>query len=181
MTKTPFVSGQVPGAEPHQFPHLDPGPEWMAKEELLCTPEDVRDLFYSPLGPDREEARALCGGCPFRVPCLTQALENGEVHGIWGGVDMTFVKEREQARKTLRVDVRPKPAPAPRADAKRPRADARLGEIKKLWEQGRTDHEIGLKLGLHPSTIAYTRKHALGLPAKFGPGGRRLKKEAVPA
>lgn len=33
--------------------------------------------------------KAICNTCPERRPCLEAALERGEAHGIWGGVDFT--------------------------------------------------------------------------------------------
>lgn len=52
-------------------------------------------LFYPPAVPEprseRDErerrAKAICGGCPVRTPCLEFALEIREPHGIWGGLN----------------------------------------------------------------------------------------------
>lgn len=41
------------------------------------------------------QARAICGGCPSRVPCLEFALDQPDQHGFWGGVT-------EEGRKHLR-------------------------------------------------------------------------------
>lgn len=49
------------------------------------------DIFFaesdSPLqGRERaRQARAVCQGCPVRVQCLQQALDNRETAYVWGG------------------------------------------------------------------------------------------------
>jgi WhiB family redox-sensing transcriptional regulator len=35
---------------------------------------------------DAEEAKAICGLCPVRQPCLEHALVNREREGVWGGL-----------------------------------------------------------------------------------------------
>ena len=58
-----------------------------------CTAADPL-LFFAPDAEtlaDRKareaEARAICAGCPVRLPCLAWAMANGVDDGIWGGVD----------------------------------------------------------------------------------------------
>lgn len=34
-----------------------------------------------------ERAKAVCGRCPLRAECLAYALDAGEAHGVWGGLD----------------------------------------------------------------------------------------------
>ena len=34
-----------------------------------------------------ERAKAICGECPVRQPCLQYALDIREPHGIWGGLN----------------------------------------------------------------------------------------------
>lgn len=42
--------------------------------------------------PDRTDvdakasAKAVCGRCPVRLPCLEFAVANAERHGVWGGL-----------------------------------------------------------------------------------------------
>lgn len=43
------------------------------------------DRWFSDCPEDVEFARAACGRCPIRRPCLLGALEREEVVGIWGG------------------------------------------------------------------------------------------------
>lgn len=40
-------------------------------------------LFPEPA--DQKRVRLLCGDCPVRTQCLTEALENRIEYGIWGG------------------------------------------------------------------------------------------------
>lgn len=66
-------------------------PRW---EDRACATEDP-ELFF-PIGrrgdPYRELqvalAKSICQGCPFRIDCLTFALEHREECGIWGGEEI---------------------------------------------------------------------------------------------
>ena len=51
------------------------------------------DVFYPPSDEEAEEAKAICGICPVRTPCLEHALANRERDGVWGGAT-----ERERRR-----------------------------------------------------------------------------------
>ncbi|MFF8513326.1 WhiB family transcriptional regulator [Streptomyces sp. NPDC015492] len=59
--------------------------------ELLCATADVDpDVFFPPLDAPRNwdrVAKRLCGACPARISCLRTALERGEAHGVWGGLN----------------------------------------------------------------------------------------------
>ena len=54
-------------------------------------------LFYPPAAPEtrparegrERQAKAICAGCPVRVPCREFALTIREQHGIWGGLTET--------------------------------------------------------------------------------------------
>jgi WhiB family redox-sensing transcriptional regulator len=50
-------------------------------------------VFYPASDDDAEEARAICGTCPVRQPCLEHALASREREGVWGGLT-----ERERRR-----------------------------------------------------------------------------------
>ncbi|MQY07755.1 WhiB family transcriptional regulator [Actinomadura macrotermitis] len=45
-------------------------------------------------------AKRICAGCPVREQCLSQALEDESLEGIWGG---TTERERTAARLRLRL------------------------------------------------------------------------------
>ena len=54
-------------------------------------------LFFPPSNAERREvrelrearAKAICRGCAVRRECLDHALQVGEAHGIWGGLNET--------------------------------------------------------------------------------------------
>ena len=43
------------------------------------------DLWFAERPEQVEVAKALCGLCPLRMPCLAGALERREPWGVWGG------------------------------------------------------------------------------------------------
>ena len=43
------------------------------------------DIFYPASDEEAEAAKAVCGVCPVRQPCLEFALANRERDGVWGG------------------------------------------------------------------------------------------------
>ena len=59
-------------------------------ELAACSHVDP-ELFFpvSESGPARRQvaqAKAVCSRCPVTQSCLDYALENRQVHGIWGGL-----------------------------------------------------------------------------------------------
>jgi WhiB family redox-sensing transcriptional regulator len=54
------------------------------------------NLFYPERGDDSSEPKAVCVGCAVREECLTFAMDNGERHGVWGGLS-------ERQRRRLRA------------------------------------------------------------------------------
>jgi WhiB family redox-sensing transcriptional regulator len=51
------------------------------------------EVFHPDTDEDAEDAKAICGLCPVREPCLEYALVVREKLGVWGGLT-----ERERRR-----------------------------------------------------------------------------------
>lgn len=52
-----------------------------------------------------DAARSICAECPVRFECLTEAMDNGEQFGMWGGLtpaERTSMRRRV-SRNNLRV------------------------------------------------------------------------------
>ncbi|MEU8810698.1 WhiB family transcriptional regulator [Streptomyces violaceoruber] len=77
---------------------------WRARS--ACRTEDP-DLFF-PIGNTGPallqimEAKAVCRRCPVMEHCLQWALESGQEHGVWGGLD-----EGERRRMKRRAARKP--------------------------------------------------------------------------
>ena len=56
-----------------------------AVDGLLPCQRENPQLWFSEFPADLELAKAHCGPCPLRGPCLAGAVERGEPHGVWGG------------------------------------------------------------------------------------------------
>ncbi|MEQ3553652.1 WhiB family transcriptional regulator [Pseudonocardia nematodicida] len=76
---------------------------WTWRHRALCRDMDS-GVFFPPEGEHgtarhrREQAaKAVCARCPVRPQCATDALVNGERHGVWGGLSAA---ERRAARRT---------------------------------------------------------------------------------
>lgn len=46
-------------------------------------------------------AKSICSSCPVKSECLEMATMNGEVHGVWGGVDFSTPEDRPVAETKL--------------------------------------------------------------------------------
>jgi WhiB family redox-sensing transcriptional regulator len=57
-----------------------------------------QEVFFLEKGGSTKAAKAICGRCPVRQPCLEYALANDERFGIWGG--MTERERRRLKRRT---------------------------------------------------------------------------------
>ena len=66
--------------------------------DALCAQTDP-DLFFPDVGERNPAAKAVCGRCAVREPCLAFALDNREVYGIWGGLS---ADERKKLRTRRR-------------------------------------------------------------------------------
>ncbi|MGW2075068.1 WhiB family transcriptional regulator [Streptomyces sp. NPDC001953] len=75
----------------HDAPKTLQRPAWWG-DKGVCREHDP-DLFFPDdwrRGPgklDAIAAKRVCGRCPVLEPCLHDALERGETHGVWGGLD----------------------------------------------------------------------------------------------
>ncbi|MBI4728597.1 MAG: WhiB family transcriptional regulator [Acidobacteria bacterium] len=62
-------------------------------------------LFFSEEPAEIAEAKAICRGCPIRIPCLESASARREPWGVWGGelfdrgVAVEFKRPRGRPRK----------------------------------------------------------------------------------
>lgn len=86
--------------DPHAF--MD-RPAWMA--DANCRGLDV-NVFFPNRGESLEQIRKICRACDVQAECLAYALNNGEVHGTWGGLS-------ERERRQLRRNDRPAGARGP--------------------------------------------------------------------
>jgi WhiB family transcriptional regulator, redox-sensing transcriptional regulator len=50
----------------------------------LCIGRDPDELFVS--GAAQRHAAQVCNGCPVRLECLADALDNRVEFGVWGGL-----------------------------------------------------------------------------------------------
>ncbi len=66
--------------------------DWAARGKCLGT----KDLLFVE-GAEQRRARALCMGCPVRLRCLAEALDNRIEWGVWGGMTE---RERRQLLRT---------------------------------------------------------------------------------
>lgn len=58
-------------------------PAW--HNQAACRAPDVNPDWFYPANGGGNEAKKICAECPVRQQCLTYALENNIMHGIWGG------------------------------------------------------------------------------------------------
>lgn len=87
--------------------YLKDFPEFIEKGPPLCSKIDP-DIFF-PIdqidgGVDRGEqysneslAKKICDACPYKLDCLSFALERPDTQGIWGGA--TQMDRRRMARR----------------------------------------------------------------------------------
>jgi hypothetical protein len=142
-------------------------PEWMrhpdrpCKNGYLWTSDDRKDL---------SDAAKLCRtwACPVLQECGRWAIENGERHHVWGGMNFgtgemhSVVAEAKQSA----------PEPAVTAeDGATVKADLEL-MIREMWERGVPDIVIAVNAGCNPSKIGRIRAK-LGLPTRRRTSARK--------
>ena len=66
-------------------------------------------LFFSDNIIDIARAKAMCGLCPLRVSCLSEALEREEPWGVWGGELLSGGRIIANKRACGRPPTRPRP------------------------------------------------------------------------
>jgi WhiB family transcriptional regulator, redox-sensing transcriptional regulator len=54
------------------------------KRKAVCANGDPDALFVT--GAAQRDAARLCGGCPVKTECLSEALDNQVEFGVWGGM-----------------------------------------------------------------------------------------------
>jgi WhiB family transcriptional regulator, redox-sensing transcriptional regulator len=65
-----------------------------------CRDEEPDQLFVR--GAEQRKAKLVCLGCPVRMECLAEALDNKIEFGVWGG--MTERERRALLRHRPDVD-----------------------------------------------------------------------------
>ena len=74
-------------------------PSW--HRQAPCASSDP-DTWFPQLGDAATAAKKICAACPYKAPCLLDAIERREQHGIWGGVN---ARRFTQVRAELGMDV----------------------------------------------------------------------------
>jgi WhiB family transcriptional regulator, redox-sensing transcriptional regulator len=69
---------------------------WMAAAS--CKDRDSA-LFFPSDGMGVLEAQTICSACPVQSSCLSYALDNGIVFGVWGGVSERGRRDLRQKRR----------------------------------------------------------------------------------
>jgi WhiB family transcriptional regulator, redox-sensing transcriptional regulator len=75
------------------------------EDDAVCRDHDPEVWFADTTSPideaTRLEARRICGTCPVADVCYLTALERGEQHGVWGGVDFGYKHRNSDLLKRL--------------------------------------------------------------------------------
>ncbi len=67
--------------------------DWTAG--AACASVDPDQLFVT--GAAQQQVKRVCSGCPVKIQCLADALDNGVDVGVWGG--MTERERRALVRR----------------------------------------------------------------------------------
>jgi len=67
---------------------------WM--EQAACSSADPELFFLPRTDHHTAQALAICHWCPVRSECLSTALAEGHVDGIWGGLTETALAAAHQ-------------------------------------------------------------------------------------
>ncbi len=71
--------------------------DWTSR--AVCANQDPDLLFVT--GAAQRDAAKMCHGCPVKLECLADALDNGVEFGVWGG--LTERQRRAILRKSPHV------------------------------------------------------------------------------
>ena len=69
---------------------------WSASAECLGADPEI---FFIERGSSTSEAKAICRGCSVQDQCLDYALENHELHGVWGGRSQPELRRIRRERR----------------------------------------------------------------------------------
>jgi WhiB family redox-sensing transcriptional regulator len=69
----------------YQAPCTGMGEIFYPESDVQMRRNGVRIDDTNSLQANYRRARALCATCPHQTECLQEAIDGGEVHGIWGG------------------------------------------------------------------------------------------------
>jgi len=89
------------------------------------------------------DAKAICGVCPIKDPCATEAIRIG-AHGIWGGLT---TEERDRQRRRERAATERGTTPGPS------KGDYTATEIERLLDNGAIPSDIAAKLGISARAV----------------------------
>lgn len=98
-------------------------------EDALCAQTDP-ELFFPEKSGTAEPAKRVCQNCPVINECLTYALDNGFVDGVWGG---TSGNERRRMRPGLGRGIG--------------RRAQRISEMEQFVAAGMSAHDIADAFG----------------------------------
>ncbi|MDH6489583.1 WhiB family transcriptional regulator [Streptomyces sp. SAI-127] len=68
----------------------------------VCKDPDLDPETFFPVPTDPlavENAKSYCRRCPVEMRCRTDALNRGEEHGVWGGLDEDELRAVRKVRR----------------------------------------------------------------------------------
>jgi hypothetical protein len=87
--------------------YLQDFPKFIEKGDPLCSQVDPELFFpfdrldstmaYRENYQDEQGAKKVCSECPYKLACLSFALERPDIQGIWGGA--THMERRRMLNK----------------------------------------------------------------------------------
>lgn len=93
VTRALMLRGDVPG----DLAELIGRPAWHRRAS--CRSKGTDAFFLGP-GQSSGAAKAMCSSYPVRGECLTAAMSDPELQGVWAG---TSDRERRMMRRALRT------------------------------------------------------------------------------